>query len=577
MTGIDNMSSSKNELRARDVIYILCRSFLFAAAIFVLCVIVFPPCYGAIDDVHLTMIVSGVGVCPRPDCHTLFPHIWLGKLLSWLYTVQSSVPWYGLLLSLANVFSYSLVLSVFAWERPSALRKALIGLFTLVSMVALWTSLTFTSTAIFLGAASTVVAMSALENKNLARSGKVLVLIISAVAMCFAGLIRVDSARLMVLLLVALLCCRFAFSRSTAKLVLGLAFSALLVAVVQINDYVDHSFYAREPGRSDFFRFNDALNKICDFRRLAYSSDTKKYFDAVGWNENDLNVMMAYEFAIDPKFYSYQNAEQLLSFFPIFRSDLSLPMVLEHGGKYIATKLVLPSLLLAILLFPFLDSGRLGRMRYSFVSMCAFGVLLYLLCCMKLETRITLPLFAWLALIAVYYCDDERLTQPLRFTAKQAPRQLVVYAGAIALALLTVCAGYWQYSAEASRARVQLKSSCLALQRLNGSLYVIPSTVPLGLVSPFENARDYFSSMRILIPYLAATPLVDYLVDKETQKETRIPFLEPGVLLCTTDTSRRFKSYYLDHRNKNVVFKPCFTDELIHVYRAEIAEPEPKN
>lgn len=577
MTGIDNMSSSKNELRARDVIFIFCRSFLVATAIFVLCVIVFPPCYGAIDDVHLTMIVSGVGVCPRPDCHTLFPHIWLGQLLSWLHTAQSCVPWYGLLLSLANVFSYSLVLSVFAWERPSAWRKALIGLFTFVSMVALWTSLTFTSTAIFLGAASTLVAMSALENKNLARSGKVLVLIISAVAMCFAGLIRVDSARLMVLLLVALLCCRFAFSRSTAKLLIGLAFSALLVAVVQINDYVDHSFYAREPGWSDFFRFNKSINEICDFHRLAYRSDTKKYFDTVGWNENDLNVMMAYEFAIDPKFYSYQNAEQLLSFFPIFRSDLSLPMVLEHGGKYIATKLVLPSLLLAILLFPFLDSGRLGRMRYSFVSMCAFGVLLYLLCCMKLETRITLPLFAWLALVAVYYCDDVRLSQPFRFVAKQAPRQLVVYAGAIAVALLTVCTGYWQYSASASSARLQLRSSCIALQRLNGSLYVIPSTVPLGLVSPFENTRDYFSSMRILIPYLAATPLVDYLVDKETQKETRIPFLEPGVLLCTTDTSRRFKSYYLDHRNKNVVFKPCFTDELFHVYRAEIAEPEPKN
>jgi len=577
MAGIDNLSSSEHVLRARDVISILCRSFLFAAAIFVLCVIVFPPCYGAIDDVHLTMIVSGVGVCPHPDCHTLFPHIWLGKLLSWLYTVQSSVPWYGLLRSLANVFSYSLVLSVFAWERPSALRKTLVGLFTLVSMVSLWTSVTFTSTAIFLGAASALVAMAALENKNLARSSKVLVLIISAVAMCLAGLIRVDSARLMVFLFGALLCCRFAFSGNTAKLLLGLAFSAAIFTAVQVQNYIDQSYYALEPGWSYFFRFNKSINKICDFHRLAYRSDTRKYFDTAGWNENDFDVMMAYEFAIDPKLYSSESAEKILSSFPVLRSDLSLPMVLEHSGKYIATKLVLPSLLLAILLFPFLDSGRLGRMRYSFMSMGFLGVLLYLLCCMKLETRITLPLFAWLALIALYYCDDERLMQRLRLAQKQTPRKLAVCAGVIAMALLTMCAGYWQYSAEASRARVQLKSSCLSLQRLNGSLYVIPSTVPLGLVSPFENARDYFASMRILIPYLAATPLVDYLVDKETQNETRIPFLERGVLLCTTDTSRRFKSYYLDHRNKNVVFEPCFTDDLIRVYKAKLAEPAPQN
>ena len=312
MTGIDNLSSSKNELRARDVFFILCRSFLVAAAIFVLCILAFPPCYGSIDDVHLTTIVSGVGVCQRPDCHILFPHIWLGQMLSWLYAAHSRVPWYGLLLSLANVFSYSLVLSAFAWERPSALRKALVGIFTLVSMVALWDSLTFTSTAIFLGAAFTMVAMSALENTNLARSGKVLALILSAAAMCFAGLIRVDSARLMLLLFSVFLCCRFAFSRGAAKLLIGLAFSALLLAVVQVNDYVDHSFYAREPGWSDFFCFNESINEICDFRRLACRSDTKKYFDSVGWNENDLNVMMAYEFAIDPKFYlAYQELFQI--------------------------------------------------------------------------------------------------------------------------------------------------------------------------------------------------------------------------------------------------------------------------
>ncbi|MBA4077737.1 MAG: hypothetical protein C0508_22100, partial [Cyanobacteria bacterium PR.023] len=251
------------------------------------------------------------------------------------------MPWYGLLLSLANVFSYSLVLSVFAWERPSALRKTLVGLFTLVSMVALWTSVTFTSTAIFLGAASALVALSALENKNLARSSKVVVLIISAVAMCLAGLIRVDSARLMMLLFGALLCCRFAFSQSKAKLLLGLAFSAAIFTAVQVQNYIDQSCYAHEPGWSYFFRLNESINKICDFHRLAYRSDTRKYFDTVGWNENDLNVMMAYEFAIDPKLYSCENAEKILSSFPIFRSDLSLPMVLEHGGKYIATKLVL--------------------------------------------------------------------------------------------------------------------------------------------------------------------------------------------------------------------------------------------
>jgi hypothetical protein len=409
ITSGDNSNSGESELPVRKLIFILGRSFVIASAIIALCLVVFPPYYGSIDEIHMTMIVAGVGICPRPDCHILFPNILLGKLLSWLYPEQNAFPWYGTFLCLANVSSFTLVLSVFSWERPSLLRKILLGLFTFVSLLALWTCLTFTGAAIFLAAASSLVAMSAFERKNLTKSGKFIVLAVSLGAMLVAGIIRVDSARLILALLAVVICCRFARARTAKTLVAALAFWALLLFGVQLLDYVDRSYYRSEPEWSQVGRFNGVINKVCDYRRLAYRPDTKKYFESVGWNENDLNLMTSYEYAIDPKLFSCEKAEQLLSCFTILRSDLSLPMVFEKVLKYVGDRLVLPSLLLAIFLSFFVDHARLGRSRYAALLVAVIGVFLYLLCCMKLEIRITLPLFAWLALFSLYYCDDEKL------------------------------------------------------------------------------------------------------------------------------------------------------------------------
>ncbi|MBP9094603.1 hypothetical protein KBI23_26525 [bacterium] len=568
MSQVENSKSCESELPVRKLLFILCRSFVIAAAILALSLVIFPPYFGSIDEVHLTMIVSGVGICPRPDCHIIFPNILLGKLLSWLYTEQNQFPWYGTFLCFANVCSFTLVLSVFSWERASLLRKILLGLFTVVSLLALWTCLTFTGAAIFLAAASMLVALSALECKYLTKSGKAIVLAVSLGAMLVAAIIRVDSARLILVLLAVVVCCRFARAQTAKTLVAGLAFWALLFSGVQLLDYVNSSYYESEPEWSRVARFNTVINKICDFRRLAYRPDTKKYFDSVGWNENDLNLISSYEYAIDPKLFSCEKAEQLLPFFPNFRSDLSLPMVAHQLLKYVGDRLVLPSLLLAIFLSFFVDHARLSRTRYAALFMAAIGVVLCLLCCMKLELRITMPLFASLALVSLYYCDDEKLLRQIRLVREVSRVKFSIGLCSVFVAVLVMCLNYQQSCSEASAGRAQLKQSCAALQRLNGSLYVIPSTVPLGLISPFESVREYFSSMRVLIPYFAVTPLVNYWVPREVQAQTRLPLLEPGVLLCAGDDSNRYKPYYLDHHCMKVDFEVCYADKLIRVYKA---------
>lgn len=552
------------------------QSFLVALCVFVICIIVFPPYYGIIDDIHMTMIVSGTSVCPQPDCHILFPNILTGKLLSWLYTKENRFPWYGTALYLSNLFSFTLILAVFKWERASKVRNCLLFAFTLVSLLAVCTHLTFTSTAIFLAASASLALISVFENERLTQSGRYTVMAVSLVSIVVAALIRADSAKLIIGMFAVLITCRFALTGASKKLAAGLALSVLLFGIVQSIDFADQSYYESKPGWSSFPRYNNVINKICDFKRLSYTPRTKNLFTGVGWNENDLNLFSAYEFGIDPVLFSCEKAERLLSCFPNYRSDLSLPMLAANLHKYVCNRIALPSLLLAIV-SGFIVSGRLSQARHLLLVLATLTITTALLCLMKLENQITLPLFAWLALCSVYYGNDRQIADWLAGTRKNSPAKLSILFALTAATLLGASLNYRQLCLEAMQGREQLKLSLSALRSLNGSLYIIPSMVPLKLISPFENPRTYFSSMRILIPCFTSTPLINYSVSAEVQKSTRLPLLEPGVFWCTTDSPHRFVDYFKDHHGLRVEFEQCFANKQLCAYRAVPIRPQDSN
>ncbi len=73
-------------LRVAVVVVLLAQTFAILAL---------RPCYETNDDVFMTMIASGTGICTSPDEHLVFTNITIGHLLSCLYTWAPTVPWYG--------------------------------------------------------------------------------------------------------------------------------------------------------------------------------------------------------------------------------------------------------------------------------------------------------------------------------------------------------------------------------------------------------------------------------------------------------------------------------------------------
>ena len=71
-------------------------------ALQLLTVVVFRPSYETNDDVFMTMIASGKGLCPAPDEHLIFTNVIVGQGLKRLYSACPGFPWYGCYLLLVH-------------------------------------------------------------------------------------------------------------------------------------------------------------------------------------------------------------------------------------------------------------------------------------------------------------------------------------------------------------------------------------------------------------------------------------------------------------------------------------------
>jgi|AGTN01.2.fsa_nt_gi hypothetical protein len=161
-----SQSNSSGTLGAKNCLAILARCVVIAALIFVVSTLILPPYYGTVDDVRITMIASGTGICQNPEPHIIYGHIFWGQALAWLYSQNQDIPWYGLSLSLANIMSLALVLAVFTWERASPFRLALLLILYVFSILPIWTNLQYVSTAVFLAAGACLVVISARDARD---------------------------------------------------------------------------------------------------------------------------------------------------------------------------------------------------------------------------------------------------------------------------------------------------------------------------------------------------------------------------------------------------------------------------
>jgi hypothetical protein len=261
--------------------------------------------YQTNDDVGMNLYAAGKGLAQPPSEFLLFQHFLIGLALKVLYTYLPAFPWYGTL-----TYLYLLVSGLTVGHAISRLnpRLSAVGLW-LVTFVLFYlrviVSPQFTICAGYLAIAGTLLLFAAALKSYATTKGNLSALTIGSALLILAGLIRIYSLALVLLMMLPLygyaLVSHFAgtFRRLAPTLCCVLLISALLQWGQQV-------YYQHSSGWEQFYRYNDVRADFIDRHKIVWNESTKPFFQQVGWSQNDLAMLLSW-FYLDQRVYSLQN------------------------------------------------------------------------------------------------------------------------------------------------------------------------------------------------------------------------------------------------------------------------------
>ncbi len=261
--------------------------------------------YQTNDDVAMNLYAAGKGLGQPPSEFLLFQHFLIGLALKFLYMHLPGSPWYGALIYL-YLFVGSLTVGYVIsrlnprWSGP-ALQLAAFLLFYLGAIV----SPQFTISAGYLAIAGTLLLFATTVRPYATTLWNNCALTIASALMILAGLVRIHSLALVLLLMLPLY--GYALVRNAGgtlrRLVPTVCFVLLIAVLLQ---WGQQAYYNRSPGWEQFYRYNSVRADFIDRHKIVWNKRTKSVCQQIGWSRNDL-VMLATWFYVDPRVYSLQN------------------------------------------------------------------------------------------------------------------------------------------------------------------------------------------------------------------------------------------------------------------------------
>lgn len=552
-------------------------------------VLAFQPSYETNDDVFITMIASGKGICPAPDEHLIFTNVLVGKVLKQLYTAYASFPWYGCYLLAVHfaaqvaILYCTLVVGRTKVGRgfsqlPSGHVRARFGLYSLYYVLVELTLLNrfqFTTTAFVAAQAGIFLLLVVWRRRTRQTDAPVLGPLAVAVSFLFlGGIIRLESLA-MALLIAAPLSLTFVRYFSFRALVpCGLAAATVGALVVGAVAY-DHATYEHDPNWQGFRSFNQLRGIFHDGSWTFYTPETAQIFQQVGWTEND-HAMIERWFSDDPELYSEAKLTTIASSYPWRNARLTTEFWLTALRDIARNRSVLSVLLVLPFALALVRGGPNARLAVV-GSMVAAGALVVFITWSKkappervLFPLVSFPLAASLLSFAWSRNDDapgetrEPLLGNLAWLWSFSAWQRKPLATRVVVILMMVSVGMGVY--RQCRRSVHVVRDRRALQRYvddfasAGRKLIVSweAALPYQLLSPLDSL-DAWSQVSILsLAWTQRTPWHEEIKREFGITNTaRALYERKDMELVAKSTHRElFAQFAEEHFDANVEFIP---------------------
>jgi len=369
--------------------------------------------FGTTDDVEMQMILAGKGVLQSPSAYLRYTHLWIGQLLSTLYTYFPARPWYGYYLISAHFVGMTFLLYALLQIKASLFRIAVYSIIFLISETVLLQELQFTSAALTLEMGSIMLLYMAFSRpvnqwtKYWQAS--------AFVGLVFGAMMRWDTFLLAVVLGTPLLL--YAIAQQVKFRLSKVIFCILIIGTAW---GVDQLHYWQQGQNQAWEAYNEykqlRINgDILDYRNPNYEwtpSSADDYFYKVGWEYEDLTLFQHWFFA-DSSVYSYEKFKALQYAFQ------NCPLPPEHYEekiwqffiKYPLNDYVYYGFLVLIFTLLFVQGNRWLYLTLGSTLLIVFGILSILFIYRHLPERVSFPLAFYLfSLAALFFTYDRNIS-----------------------------------------------------------------------------------------------------------------------------------------------------------------------
>lgn len=286
-------------------------SLLINLVLFIAFLSIFYTRFGTTDDVEMQMVLAGTGIIQESSANLRWTHIFIGEILSNLYSTFPSIPWYGLYLTLAHLLGMSAILYSILILKSSLFRVTIFMACFLLGETALLQELQFTSSALVLGIGAVFLLFTAISNPEDKRQKSWF--LYSFFMLLLVEMIRWNSFQLIVILSLPLLLYAI-FQQKEKRIANILICTAMLIGafIVEQSHYLIQN---QDPAWEAYNEYKHSLSAhdILDYHKPQYEwtpSTADDYFYKVGWEYEDLMLFKHWFFA-DSTVYGVQQFKAL--------------------------------------------------------------------------------------------------------------------------------------------------------------------------------------------------------------------------------------------------------------------------
>jgi hypothetical protein len=260
------------------------------------------------DDIAMLSFANG-DFTGTPESQLVFIGILIGGLLKLLYTLNSALPWYALVLVFIQIFSGSVLLTVLFKFMKGSISRTFICVVSLVALITptLVLDVSFSTTAMYTSVVGLACFTLALENY---REQGALVLVAIAFILLLASSLRFDFYLAAVLLMLPMYLLHMQkLSRFIVLLTLGM----LLLPVA--SQFVQNQI-SNTDNWASYKEFNALRGSmhgtpgLSHFVSTAYEEETIEKIRQFGWESEDLLLFGSWYFE-DDRLFSISSLEKL--------------------------------------------------------------------------------------------------------------------------------------------------------------------------------------------------------------------------------------------------------------------------